>query len=383
MVQWKSEIVAVLKINHFLAYYFDNFLNCYRCKIKILLLVIYRKYNMNIQEKLKKHAKKTITSDELKKLYKANESSDLYPIVQELLKNGNLVPIKNSGTNGNKNYPLHMKYRIVTDYQNEIEEISVLHPKLQEKEYLKNHPDKYIKYREAFQLLNTYLFQDNNLTVSISKKERSFEIFHEEKMLENSELLNILFKIGLNYKSLAFYETPEYCFHDYIRCKKDAMNILILENKDIWFNLRRIMFENNFSVLFKTKLDGVLYGEGKKIAGSDALNQYGAFLNCNDIQFFYWGDIDREGLNIYCSLLKNSESCKVALFVPAYEKMLELSTQQQIPYSNDRRNITADYSNIFPLFPLEYRTVLEKSLADNKRIPQEIINYKWLRENME
>ena len=63
--------------------------------------------------------------------------------------------------------------------------------------------------------------------------------------------------------------------------------------------------------------------------------------------------------------------------------MLELSTQQQIPYSNDRRNITADYSNIFPLFPLEYRTVLEKSLADNKRIPQEIINYKWLRENME
>ena len=136
---------------------------------------------MNIQEKLKKHAKKTITSDELKKLYKANESSDLYPIVQELLKNGNLVPIKNSGTNGNKNYPLHMKYRIVTDYQNEIEEISVLHPKLQEKEYLKNHPDKYIKYREAFQLLNTYLFQDNNLTVSISKKSVLLKFFTKKK----------------------------------------------------------------------------------------------------------------------------------------------------------------------------------------------------------
>lgn len=338
---------------------------------------------MNIQEKLKRYKKKTITLDELKMLYKVKEASDLYPIVQDLVESENLNPVKNSGTNGNRNYPLYMKYRIVEDYKAVVQEISILNPKLQEKEYLKNHPDKYIKYREAFQSLNLYLFQNNDLSVPISKKERSFEIFHEEKMLEDSEFLNILSKINLNYKSLAFYETPEYCFHDYIPCRKDAMNILILENKDIWFNLRRMMFENKSSVLFKTKIDGVLYGEGKKIAGADALNQYNAFLNCNNIEYFYWGDIDREGLNIYCSLLKNSSACNISLFVSAYEKMLELSTQQQIPYSNDKRNIMSDYSDIFSLFSSEYRIILEKSLAENKRIPQEIINYKWLKENME
>lgn len=43
----------------------------------------------------------------------------------------------------------------------------------------------------------------------------------------------------------------------------------------------------------------------------------------------------------------------------------------------------SDYSDIFSLFSPEYRIILEKSLAENKRIPQEIINYKWLKENME
>ena len=63
--------------------------------------------------------------------------------------------------------------------------------------------------------------------------------------------------------------------------------------------------------------------------------------------------------------------------------MLELSMQQSIPNSKDQRNIMADYNDIFSLFSSKYRKILEQSLASNKRIPQEIINYKWLKENME
>ncbi len=338
---------------------------------------------MNIQEKLKIYAKKIITLEELKMLCKVNETFELYSVLQDLVKHKNLIPVKNSGMNGNRIYPMYMKYRIVPNFQEAIQEISVLHPKLQENGYLKNHMDKYMKYQKSFLLLNQYLFQNYDLSIPISKKERSFEIFHEEKILDNSEFLNILSKINLNHQTLAFYETPEYCFHDYIPCKKSTMTILILENKDIWFNLRRMLFENHKSIIFDTKIDGVLYGEGKKIAGINALQLYSVFLHCNNIHYLYWGDIDREGLNIYCSLLKNSSDCNISLFVPAYEKMLELSTQQQIPNSNDKRNIMADYNDIFSIFPLEYREILKQALADNKRIPQEIINFKWLKENME
>lgn len=362
-------------------------IRCFWLQINIRLeeiLIINRGiFTMNTQEKLKNHHKKTITLEELKKLYKIIETSEIYPIIQNLVECGNLKPVKNSGMNGNRKYPLYIKYRIVTDNQEVMQKIHLLHPKLQENRYLEKHPDKYIKYQTAFQLIHQYLSQNPDLSIAISKKERSFEIFHEEKMLEDSEFLNILSKINLNHETLAFYETPEYCFHDYIPHKKDAMTILILENKDIWFNLRRIMFEHNASTLFQTKIDGVLYGEGKRIASINALSQYSMFLHCEDIHYLYWGDIDREGLNIYCSLVKNSEACDITLFIPAYEKMLELSTKQSIPNSNDQRNIMSDYSDIFLLFSLESRRILKQSLENNKRIPQEIINYKWLKKNME
>lgn len=340
---------------------------------------------MNIKEKLKKHSKKTISLEEIKGFCRITETSEIYTIVTDLCNGGNLVPVKSSGGNGNKRYPLYMKYRIVfsDDTAETEQEIGILHPQLLENGYLKNHIDKYLKYRKEIQILNSFLFQNNDLSVSVSKKERSFEIFNEEKMLENSEFLNVLAKTGINEDTLAFYNTPEYCFHDYIPIKKDEMTVLILENKDIWFNLRRMMFEESASVIFGTKIDGVLYGEGKKIAGKNYLSQYCEYMNCSNIRFLYWGDIDREGLNIFCSLLRNSDSCNISLFVPAYEKMLELSLTGIIPDSNDKRNIMDDYSSIISLFSSDFKDVLRKTLYDNKRIPQEIINFRWLKEHME
>lgn len=340
---------------------------------------------MNEKQKLKKYSKKIISLEELKNLYNTTETSRLYPVVKELCDCGNLVPVKNSGLNGNKSYPMYMKYKIVfsDDITEIIREINILHPKLQENGYLKTHADKYIKYRKEILFLNGFLFQNNDLSVDISKKERSFEIFGEEKILDNSDFMNTLVKIGMNKNTLAFYDTPEYCFHDYIPCKKDKMTVLILENKDIWFNLRKMMFEESAYVIFGTKIDGVLYGEGRKITGENYLTQYSGFMNCSDIHYLYWGDIDREGLNIYCSLLRNSSLCNINLFVPAYEKMLELSVNRNMPDSNDKRNIKDDYSNIISLFSPYYQTVLKKSLDDNKRIPQEIISFRWLKENME
>ncbi|HAS78296.1 MAG TPA: hypothetical protein DCS38_00855, partial [Ruminococcus sp.] len=174
--------------------------------------------------------------EEIKDFCKTTETSEIYPIVTDLYNSKNLVPVKSSGVNGNKKYPMYIKYKIVF-YDNTVEteqEIGVLHPLLLKNGYLKNHIDKYVKYRKEIQDLNSFLFQNNDLSVFVSKKERSFEIFNEEKMLENSEFLNMLAKIGINEYTLAFYNTPEYCFHDYIPLKKDEMTILILENKDIW-----------------------------------------------------------------------------------------------------------------------------------------------------
>lgn len=339
---------------------------------------------MDFKKALKALKKKTVTRDELKSIFRKNEDADLYPVVMELCKSEFLIPVKSSGENGNRVYPLFMKYRIAdtNDNQQIVDEISNLHPALQKKSWLKNHISKYEEHRDALLKLDRYLFQDNDMSVPVSRKERSFEIFGEEKQLDDSDFKGVLKGIELSKSDLAFYDTPEYCFHDYIPDRKNNMIILILENKDIWFNLRKLMFENSVNTLFNTRIDGVLYGEGNKISGKDSLVQYNEFLNCNDVRYLYWGDIDRPGLNIFCSLLRNSSSCNINLFVPAYQTMLEMSLKTTMPDSEDKRNITDDYSNIISLFSDKYKEILVNSLDANKRIPQEIITYKWLKENM-
>ena len=73
----------------------------------------------------------------------------------------------------------------------------------------------------------------------VSRKERSFEIFEQEKILDDSSIKSLIKSLGITQDDLCFYDTPEYCFHDYIPQKKNNMVLLICENKDIWFNIRR------------------------------------------------------------------------------------------------------------------------------------------------
>ncbi len=338
---------------------------------------------MNYKKILSEFKKKTITKHELNSLFRAKSDEELSEIIKVLEGDNLIQPVKASGTNGNRLYPIYLKYRIFEEVNTDIlREISLLHVLLQKNGYLIKHPEKYQKYHTEFEHLNRYLFANSDRSIAISRKERSFEIFREEKVLDIKEFTTILLHIGLDKNVLAFYDTPEYCFYDYIPYRKNNMKLLILENKDIWFNLRRMMSEMNSTKLFNTEIDGIIYGCGNSVTKADAFTQYSAFLGISETKYIYWGDIDRAGLNIYCSLLKANPSLEISLFVPAYEKMLELSQNTEIPYSCDKREQMADYTDIYIKFKGIYKELLLQSISENKRIPQEIINFAWLKENM-
>ena len=82
------------------------------------------------------------------------------------------------------------------------------------------------------------------------------------------------------------------------------------------------------------------------------------------------------------SALRANPNIDIKLFVPAYEEMLRLAQTRNIPYSDDERNRIEDYSRIFDLFDQKLRNLFEQSIQNNKRIPQEIITYAFLKENM-
>lgn len=336
-------------------------------------------------EKLKKYGKKTISKMDLENLFAVSSVEELFGIIDVLSKQQILSPIKGSKTNGNRVYPIYLKYKVLVPqdtYEKELEEIYALHPLLRNNDYLMKKPEEYKKYRSLLQKLDRYLFNRNKSAISISRKERSFEIFDEEKILDNNHFCSLLERCGITSNILAFYDTPEYCFNDYIPERKSNMTLLICENKDIWFNIRRMMFENHTMNIFDINIDGVVYGCGNKISGKDAaLTSYTKFIG-SEVEYYYWGDIDREGLNIYLRTVRNNPNIKIKLFVPAYEEMLHLAEKRNIPQSNDERNYVEDYSVIFNSVKQNLRVTFEQIIQNNKRIPQEIITYAFLKGNM-
>lgn len=334
---------------------------------------------MSIEIKLKSWKKKTISKPELESILHTSSDAELFDLVSDAVDAGILAPVKASGNNGNRTYPLYLKYRITIedDYSEALSGISMLHPVMIRNGYLKSKPELYLQYKDQLQKLNRYLFKARP-AVPVSKKERSFEIFDEEKQMEDSSFRNLLTHIGMTADNLCYYETPEYCFNDFIPEKKAQMTLLICENKDIWFNIRRRMYEDSAQEIFGIHIDGVVYGSGNKVSETGALSEYTRFMGTEKIDYLYWGDIDRAGLNIYLSLIKNNPDLNVQIFVPAYEEMIRLSKKHTIPDSADHRERIADYSLVYELFCDDTRECLYTYIENNKRVPQEIISYETL-----
>ena len=334
---------------------------------------------MDVETKLKAWDKKTIHLSELREMLHTDSEAELFALVSDAVKKGAISPVKAAGKNGNLIYPLFLKYRISTrsDESEALRAIALLHPAITQSGYLQSKPEQYLKYRIQLEQLSKFLFR-KQVGVAVSKKERAFEIFNEEKQLEDRSFCHLLRRLGLTSATLCYYETPEYCFNDYIPTRKSRMTLLICENKDIWFNIRRRMYEDGAREIFGVPIDGVVYGCGNKVSEAGALSAYTRFMESAHVRYLYWGDIDRAGLNIYLSLQRNNQSLDIDFFTEAYEKMLALIGHRILPDSADHRERMDNYEPLYARFADADGAQIRSIIIANKRVPQEIINYDCL-----
>ena len=340
---------------------------------------------MEYKKCLLEYKNKTIELNDLSVLLKKSmaDTSALYEAVIELVESGLLAPVKKSGMNGNKKYPLYKKYRITAEpdiSSDVIGQISSLHPILLKNGYLSSHPSVYADNVVIIDKLSQFFFQRKS-NVPVSRKERSFEIFEQEKILDDSSIKSLIKSLGITQDDLCFYDTPEYCFHDYIPEKKNNMVLLICENKDIWFNIRRCMFEDNYKSLFGTHIDGVVYGNGNKVSQKKgALIEYVRFMGSSNVRFLYWGDIDREGFDIFRRTKAVNPSLDISLFIPGYRKMIERARHIQLEESPSSKKEGMRFDDLIELFTPEEKIFLNTVFTENKLVPQEIIPYTLLSE---
>lgn len=322
---------------------------------------------------------KRITLEELSRF--CMDSANLCKQIKELTDTGVLIPVKSSGTNGNQKNPLFMRYTICIENTIPVspDEIYALHPRLSANGYLLRNRMQFVNNRAFLCRLSEWL-TDHEGNDMMSRRERSFAIFGEEKELDHH--LELLKEIGISGDTLRYYETPEHCFPDYIPVQKSTMTLLICEDKDIWFNIRRLMYESKVNTLFNTRIDGVIFGQGNDITGKDKFRSYAAYLGSDAVRFLYCGDIDRAGFDIFLRLCQAAEELQIELFLPAYRKMLELSRNMQLPDSDDKRGVMPEISGILLKFFADEQKHIAQILNDNKRLPQEILSYPVLADNM-
>ena len=303
---------------------------------------------------------------------------DEYRYIVQLIETGRIEPIKSSPKNG-KNPSLYTRYWFFEpehDYSAEKDEL-LYHtdPRIGTSYYL-IHLDVYIKEKQYVRMLSDYLYRHSDaLKIRVSRNERSFEIWGEEKFLTEGAGKTILNHCMLSEDILNCYSTVE-PFACYIVNRSVPQKILILENKDPFYGMRRHLQSGNDSIL-GTSIGTLIYGAGKRVISTftDFLISAEEYMTSPSNELLYFGDLDYEGIGIYENLARNNKSIgSIKPFIPAYNAMLDkVEDISFLPWTKEKQN--RNISEFFFLFfEPEIVQKMKDILDEGRYIPQEILN---------
>ncbi|WP_010200219.1 Wadjet anti-phage system protein JetD domain-containing protein [Bacillus sp. m3-13] len=295
--------------------------------------------------------------------------------ILELESEGIIKKIKSS-KKYNANTSLFNKYQIIErkeEIDNEL--ITTLftefHPSINTTIYFKNN-NKLEEDIPLIKQISSFLNNKNERTEWISLNERSYELFGDEKFLASNDGQKLLKDIAITTEDLCSFQTYEPFFY-YRKPNKQVENILIIENKDTFFSLKRLMLEG-ITAWDGKNISLLIYGEGGKITKSIEFMEE---LDINrNIPIYYYGDLDPEGISIYYRT-KKRVTRDLKPFTFFYEALWERRNQIR-KWENHRCSEDA-YTTFFSYFSSNWSESVRTFLEDKGCVPQEGVNLKELR----
>jgi hypothetical protein len=324
--------------------------------------------------------KKKIALSEIEEFYKYDEYKTLYKEVIKLIDTGVIKPVKSSGHNG-KSPALPLSYKVQMEDEDNTALFDEIKFKLSTKfdtGYYMRNIDKYKYDRQYILALNDYLAnQTDKIKNRISINERSFEIWGREKFLGLEGGMKILNNLKFDNEYLNYYLTQEPLSY-YSHQKTTPQNILIIENKDTFFSMRRHLLNGNKNI-FGIEISTLIYGSGKGIIKSFKDFEVCAenyFLDKSNA-FLYFGDLDYEGIVIYESLSRMyGEKYWIMPFINGYNAMVDKyksSGIMELPAMKDGQNKNTSNS-FFEHFERGFIDTVSGFLNCGRYIPQEILS---------
>ena len=319
---------------------------------------------------------KKIGYDELIKGKRFASYSEEADYIMKLIEKDSIRPIKNSPKNGKKP-SLYTRYWAVseeTDVSEYEEELRcVICPKIKIDYYIR-HIDVYIREREYVLALSRYLVDHaERLKACCSENERSFDIWQREKFLSGvssdgvsaSELLR---HCGIEKEELNIYRTAEPLAY-YSASRNAPQNILILENLDPFYSIRRMLIGGTETVC-GVPVGTIIYGGGKRI--EKAMTEFDVsaepYMKDPQNEILYAGDLDYEGIAIYERLGNHIKPC-MALYNAMIDKA---DSMDRLPPMKEQR--AYDIRLFLENFTPQRQTRLCSLLKAGLYIPQEILS---------
>ncbi len=301
-----------------------------------------------------------------------------YQYIMQLINEGKIKPVKSSAKNGKKP-ALYTEYHILEEKKNysdlKHELLYQTNPQISVDYYIQ-HPETYLQERVPVRQLDAYLRdRKDRLQIQISYNERCFEIWGYEKYLSKASGKTVLKHCGLDLGFLNCYPTAE-PFAYYAASRETPQKLLILENKDPFFSLRRHLLTGHTTILGE-QIGTLIYGAGKRVVPSFQEFAISAepYMQSEDNELLYFGDLDYEGIGIYENLAEAfADQGSIVPFVPAYLAMLDKAdAARKLPDTKEQQN--RNISNVFSSYFDEATVVrMKKILEQDLYIPQEILN---------
>lgn len=323
---------------------------------------------------------KRICLDDIENQYRIESYKDLCNKVFFLIQNEEIKPVKASGKNGKKP-ALYNEYWIIEEPEDNsmyIEELSYLFVPMISTHYYLNHIQQYREDRQWLLLLNQYLKTNRSqLRIPKSMNERSFEIWHQEKFLKEGQGKKILKRCGIALEELNFYEMTEPLAY-YVHTREIPQNMLIVENKDTFYSMRRHLLSGNSKMLGKS-IGTLIYGAGKGIFRSfqDFSLCAEPYMREKGNVIYYFGDLDYEGIVIYESLASLfNEEYSIRPFTEGYLKMIEKIEglgEEQLPSMKQGQNKNIG-TCFWDSFTKDNVAKMQQILQQGRYIPQEILS---------
>lgn len=325
---------------------------------------------------------KRITLEDIELKYKPENYQALYNKVISLINEDKLKPVKASKLNGKKPalYKAYWVIEEVEDNSSYIDELSYKYVPTISTDYYLKHLGQYKEDRQWLILLNHYLKNNReDLKTPQSMNERSFAIWLREKFLKEEQGKKILKRCGISIDMLNIYETTEPLAY-YVQTKETPQNMLIVENKDTFYSMRRRLISSDNEIL-GVAIGTLIYGAGKAV-----LRSFHDFNLCVEPHMtnksntiYYFGDMDYEGILIYEKLAALfQQEYRIKPFCEAYARMIIMAEQigfEQLPPMKEGQNDNISGA-FFKAFTPELAEKMKSILHSGKYIPQEILSEK-------